>query len=164
MAIDLALVAQHGLVLALLASTVVMSALRLNPRFFLRHFPAGVRASQPPLSPAEKLTGRAIGIALILLLFGVPIWSARVAAMRGSYGGFDIFAHAFLVAMTFNLFDWLVLDELWLGLGRPRWALPPGTTPADVPFDHSQHARGFVKGTVLCAVVGAIAWLIVSPG
>jgi hypothetical protein len=59
--------------------------------------------------------------------------------------------------MTFNLTDWLLLDELWLGIGRPRWALPPGVSEDDVPFDHGQHFRGFVIGTLLCAGVAAAA-------
>jgi hypothetical protein len=163
MEVDLTLVARDGAVLAVTASAVIMGALRLNPRLFLRHFPAAVRASQPPLSAAEKVLGRAIGATLVLLLFGVPVWSARVAAAEQTYGRIEIFAHAFLVAMIFNLADWLVLDELWLGLGRPHWALPPGVVQADVPFDHRQHARGFVIGTALCAAAGILASLIASP-
>jgi hypothetical protein len=163
MGIDLVLVARHGGLLALGLSAIVIIALRMNPRLFLRHFPPAVRASQPPLTGAEKVAGRVLGAALVVLLFGVPVWSARVAAMAEPYGRFEIFAHAFLVGMIFNLVDWLVLDELWLGLGRPQWALPPGVTLEDVPFSHAQHARGCAIGTALCAAVGLIALLVVSP-
>jgi hypothetical protein len=84
-----------------------------------------------------------------------------MAAAGGGYGRIETFAHAFLVAMVFNAVDWLVLDELWLGVGRPRWVLPPGVAPEDVPFDHAQHARGFATGTVLCAVIGLVALLVI---
>jgi hypothetical protein len=163
MAIDLALVAWHGGLLALGCSAVAMSAMKINPRLFLRHFPAAVKASQPPLTGAEQAARGVLGAALVLLLFVVPLWSARVARMVEPYGEFEIFAHAFLVGMIFNLVDWLVLDELWLGLGRPQWALPPGVALEDVPFSHAQHARGFAIGSVLCAAVGLIALLVVSP-
>jgi hypothetical protein len=106
MNIDLGLVARDGALLALAAATVIMSALRLNPRLFLRHFPAAVKASQPPLSAREKTVGRVVAGVLIVLLVGVPIWSARAAAIEGAYGRFEIFAHAFLAGMIFNVVDW----------------------------------------------------------
>src|SRR5262245_39831074 len=106
MDVNLALVARDGAVLAVTASGVAMGALRLNPRLFLRHFPAAVRASQPPLATGEQVARRAIGVALLVLLFGLPVWSARAAAVEAAYGATEIFAHAFLVAMMFNLVDW----------------------------------------------------------
>ena len=156
MSVDLRLVAVHGGLLSLAAGTVIMGALWFNPRLFLRHFPPAVRASQPALSRVERVAGRATGAALIALFVGVPVWSAQVAA-RTDASWVVSFVHAFLVGMTFNLTDWLVLDELWIGIGRPRWALPPGVREADVPFDHRQHFRGFVIGTGLFAVVAALA-------
>jgi hypothetical protein len=157
MDVNFSVVARDGLVLAVMASALAMGALRLNPRLFLRHFPAAVKASQPPLSPGEKAARLAVAITLMVLFVGIPVWSARAAAVEKAYGGIETFAHAFLVSMTFNLVDWVVLDEIWLGLGRPRWVLPAGVNPEDVPFDHLQHARGFAIGTAYSAIIGIIA-------
>jgi hypothetical protein len=162
MMIDVVLVARHGTMLSLVGSTVIMGALRLNPRLFLRHFPATVRASQPPLTSGETAVRWVVGLILIALFVGAPIWSARAAAAAHAYTRWDVFLHAFLVGTIFNLVDWLILDELWIGRGRPRWALPPGVSEAEVPFDHAQHARGFVTGSALFAFVGVIAALVVS--
>lgn len=156
MNLDFRLIAWHGGLLALAASVVIMTALRLNPRLFLRHFPVGVRKAQAPLSRGELAAGYSVGLVLVVLFVGAPIWSTQVAAQR-SRDWLDLFAHAFAVGMMPNLTDWLVLDELWLGLGRPAWALPPGVPASDVPFDHGQHFRGFVTGTVLFAVVAVLA-------
>jgi len=164
MSLDWTLIATHGGVLALAASAVIMGSLRYNPRLFLRHFPAAVRAAQPPLTSSEKAVGRIVGVALIVLFAGVPIWSASVAARHHALGRGDVLVHAFLVGMISNAVDWLVLDELWLGIGKPRWALPPGVTPADVPWNHQQHFRGFISGTVLFLIVGAMASVVVSGG
>lgn len=158
-ALDWWRIARDGALLVVAASALIMGALRANPRLFWRHFPEAVQRALPPLSPAERRAGRIIGVVLIGILVIVPVWSARSAAATNGYGLLDAFAHAFLVAMAFNLADWLILDELWLGLGRPLWALPPGVTLADMPFDHRQHARGFRTGTILCAGVGLIAAL-----
>ena len=155
--LDTGRVLRDGALLSIAAAAVIMGTLRANPRLFLRHFPETVRRAQPALSAAEKRAGRLVGVTLIGLLAIVPVWSARAA--EASYGPGATLVHAFLVGMAANLTDWLILDELWLGLGRPLWALPPGVTLADVPFDHWQHARGFLVGTLLCALVGVAAVL-----
>lgn len=160
MDLDFTQIGRDGALLALTASAIIMGALRLNPRLFLKHFPRAVKESQPPLSTAEKRTGLVVGVALIVLMFGVPVWSARVAALAHGYEQLEIFVHAFLVAMIFNVTDWLLLDELWIGRGRPEWALPRGVNIADVPFDHAQHARGFAVGAVFCAIVGGLATVV----
>ena len=156
MTLDAGTVAWYGGLLSIAASAVIMGSLRFNPRLFLRHFPPAVRASQPPLSSREKMIGRTVGLVLFALFIGVPFWSARVAAQQDPAWP-SVFLHAFLVGMAANVTDWLVLDELWLGLGRPQWALPPGVPQADVPFDHRQHFRGFLTGTVLFAAIAALA-------
>jgi uncharacterized repeat protein (TIGR03806 family) len=158
MTLDGKLILTHGGLLAIAASALIMGLLRYNPRLFLRHFPEKVRAAQPPLSPAEKTAGRIAGILLIGLFLAIPIWSTIEFARARAADPVSLWAHAFLAGMIFNLVDWLVLDELWLGLGRPRWALPAGVQPADVlPFDHRKHFRGFLAGTIIFAVVGLIA-------
>lgn len=160
MTLDGKLILVHGGAVALAASVLVFLALRRNPRLFLKHFPKKVREAQPPLSQAETAAGYVFALPLFLVLVGGPVISTLVAASgRGvPYDPVSLWVHAFLVGMVFNLFDWLVLDELVLGLGRPRWALPPGVTLADVmPFEHGQHFADFLKGVIFCAVVGLIA-------
>jgi hypothetical protein len=162
MSLDFRLIALHGGALATLGSFVIMGALRYNPRLFLRHFPEAVRIAQPAHTPGEKLVGRAVGLLLIGLFVGIPVWSAHVAAAAGRAGFLPLLVHAFLVGMIFNAVDWLVLDELWLRLGRPRWALPPGVGPEDVPWSHTKHFRDFLRGSLLFLAIAAAAALVAS--
>ena len=161
--LDAGRILRDGVFLSVAASALIMGALRANPRLFLRHFPEAVRRAQPALSPAETRAGRLVGMALIGMLVIVPVWSARASADALGYDFGAAFLHAFFVGMAFNVTDWLILDELWLGVGRPQWALPPGVTLDDVPFDHRQHARGFLVGTCLCALISGIAPLPIPP-
>ena len=153
---DLAIALRDGAILAAAGSALIMGALRYNPRLFMRHFPQALKDRIPPLSAHERRVGAVVGVALLGLLVGGPVASAWKAREGASFP--DLALHAFVVGMVFNLVDWLVLDELWIGMLRPRWALPPGATEADFhPFDHARHARGFATGTVLCATVAVIA-------
>lgn len=152
---DLGPALRDGAILGAAASAVVMGSLRMNPRLFMRHFPEALKARLPPLSPDELKVGRWVGAVLMLLLFGGPLASTLLADAETIT---ELYLHAFVVGMVFNLVDWLVLDELWLGVLKPRWAVPPGAEMADfLPFDHARHFRGFLSGTVLCAVSAAIA-------
>ena len=150
----------HGGAIALAASALILLALRLNPRLFLKHFPRKVIEAQPPLSRAETAAGYWLALPLFLVLVGGPIASTLIVA--GGKGTpqdpLSLWVHAFLVGMVFNLFDWIVLDEGLLGIGTPRWALPPGVTLEDVtPFEHGRHFADFLKGVIFCAVVALIA-------
>lgn len=146
---------RDGAILALAASAVVMGSLRLNPRLFMRHFPEPLKARLPPLAPDELKVGRIVGAVLMALLLGGPLVSALLAPPQPFP---QLFLHAFTVGMVFNLVDWLVLDELVLGVLKPHWAVPPGATLADfLPFEHGRHFRGFLTGTVLCAVAALAA-------
>jgi hypothetical protein len=147
---------RDGAILALLASAFVLVLLRANPRLFLRHFPAEVRAATAPKTQRERRISVLIAIPLFVLLLGIPYWSAVSLTERhgGSTSFGAAFTTAFVAMMIFNAVDWLVLDELYLGLNRPRWAAIPGTEHIEFRFDHAQHFRGFVIGTALSAVIG----------
>lgn len=151
---------RDGAILAVAASAVVMGSLRANPRLFMRHFPDALKQRLAPLSPKETKAGAVVGIVLIVLLFGGPLASSMLARPQPLPA---VFLHAFTVGMVFNAVDWLVLDEFVLGVLKPRWALPPGSTLDDFqPFDHGRHARGFATGTVICAVAAALATGVVA--
>jgi hypothetical protein len=157
MTLDGTLILMHGGAMALVTSGIVMGLLRYNPRLFLKHFSEKVRASQPPLNRQETINGTLLGLPLFAALVGFPVWSALEFGKTGA-DALSIWSHAFLVGMVFNLVDWLVLDELWLGVGKPRWALPPGAIWADaLPFEHGRHFADFLKGVIVFAVVACIA-------
>jgi hypothetical protein len=153
---------RDGALVALAASALVMATLRANPRLLMRHFPAELRVAVPPLTSRERPLGKMIGLALIALLVTGP-WISTATAFphEGTINFGSAFAHAFVVSMVFNAVDWLVLDEAWLGGLRPAWAMLPGAEAVPFKFNHLQHARGFVVGSILWAVIaGLVAWAV----
>lgn len=161
MSVDWLLVARDGGILALGACMLIGALLRLNPRLFLRHFPEGVQRAVPPKTPAEKRHSILGGIALLLWTLGVLIVSAVKAEARGATDFVSLAVHTFAVGMVFNLADWLILDELWIGVMRPRWLAPPGIDPTSIPFEHVSHFRAFLRGSVAFAAIGALIALAV---
>lgn len=150
---------RDGAILAVVASCLVMGTLRANPRLLMRHYPKAVREAVPPMTRAERWTAVAIGLLLIGLLVGGPFLSAHLRlADGGPLPASALFLHAFVVGLVPNAVDWLLLDEFWMGVIRPRWAMLTGAEDVPFAFNHGQHARGFVVGAVLAALVaGAVA-------
>ena len=152
--VDLAAILRDGAILSILASAFIVAVMRLEPRIFLRHYPAEIKAAAEPLSARGRVIGRLISLPFLALLAAVPWLSAGAYVAAHPSAEFSAVAvHAFGVAMVFNLVDWLVLDELWLGALRPRWAMPRGAEEVTFRFNHLHHARGFLVGTILSAVL-----------
>lgn len=159
---DWLLALRDGAVLSLLASAWLILLMRLNPRFFLRHYPQEIRAAAAPLTRRERLLGLAAGLPLFALLIGAPFWSAAMLDARRAPASFaELFATAFTVGFTFNLIDWLVLDVLLFGLVRPSWAAIPGAKDVAYRYNWGHHFRGFAIGAVLAGgLAGAIAFVL----
>jgi hypothetical protein len=153
MSLDWGIALRDGAGLALAASALIMGTLRLNPRLLLRNYPPELRQAVPPQTPRERGLATLIGLVLIGMLAAWPAVSVMAAHRSGLPAGFGpAFGHAFVVGTVFNLVDWLLLDELWLGLLRPRWAMLPGAEDVAFRFNHLQHLRGFVVGSVVTAL------------
>lgn len=163
MSLDWQVALRDGAFVALAASLLVMGTLRANPRLLMRHFPRELREAVAPMTPRERVTARLVGLPLIGLLVAGP-WVSTAIALGGAapVPFADAFAHAFVVAMVFNVVDWLILDEFWLGVLRPAWAMLPGAESVAFRFNHLQHARGFVIGSILSAVIAGVVALAVS--
>ncbi len=158
MTLDWQLLLRDGAILAVLASAWVIGSLRYNPRLFLRHYPKEIREAATPLTDAERKTSKLVGLPFLTLLVGAPIWSTLIFAGAHPDASFvDQAIHGFGVSMVFNVVVFLVLDILWLGALRPKWAMIQNTEHFTFRFNTADHARGFVVGTVMALVVGLIA-------
>lgn len=146
----------------------LLLVLRVRPRLFWRRFPESVRAVIPQPSRNERLLGVLAGLPLFAMLIGFPVWAAAGVDRlhQGVASLLDLYLAAYLTWMAFNLFDWLVLDELVVGLVRPRWLVPKGAEQIPIPFDHREHAVAFLKGTIAGTVIaaGVAGFVYLAPG
>lgn len=166
MSVNIHLMIRDGSLFSAAASAYIILMLWVNPRFFLRHYPAKIRNSAPPLKGRERLQAKIFGVPFVAALFLVPFFSAMNGRSHSpadvSFAG--LFLHAFAVASAFNLVDLLILDWLMMCTFPPRFATIPGTSHLNARGNYFHHFRGFMIGTLLSAVVGLItAAVLVRP-
>ncbi len=149
-------VLECGSAMCLVAGGYLFLLLRVWPRVFLKRYPEEIRQAIAPLSPRERLVGFAVSIPFLIALIAFPTWASfRLITETGANFG-DTFLAAYGTWMVFNLFDWLVLDELVIGRARPSWLVLPGAEHIPLTFNHSEHAIAFVKGSVGGAALSVI--------
>lgn len=164
---DLLTAVKLGGINCLISGTWLLLILRIYPRLFLRHFPAEVRAVVPPLSTRERRLGLLAGFPFLIALIGFPAWAAYQVKNVGSgdLGVWRLSLIAFVTWSILNLFDWLIIDELILGIAhrtRASWLILPGTEAVPLRHDHAYHALGFVKGTIGGAFVSLLIGVAIA--
>ena len=156
----------YGALLSVLMTATIIVSLLYRPMIWVGDAPPEVQAAVRPMTAAEKRLKRGLGAVVLLLFLGVLV--ASLIGLRRLAGGALSFADAalstFIVFMTFNvvdlvLIDWLLVERLWTNL----FTLP-GAEGLNVSGGDAYHFRGFLKGTlgggIVAAVIGGVAALV----
>jgi hypothetical protein len=128
---------------------------RTNPRIMLQDYPRDVQAAVPPKTAAQRRQTILWALPLFLVFLGFPV----AAALTAEAAGGDVLTSAlcaFGVGMVINLFDLLILDWLLFCTWTPSFVVLPGTAGMAGYKDYGLHFRGFLKGLVISAALGAI--------
>ena len=148
----------HGAILSVTASTLLVAALRFNPRLFLQDYPEDIQDQVPPKTDQEKKQSLLVGIPFLILLAVLPLISTLALKRQG--GGevsfLQLFLNAFGVAFIFNLVDLLLLDWLIFCFITPQFVVIPGTEGMAGYKDYFFHFKGFIIGTGLSIVAGLV--------
>jgi hypothetical protein len=139
----------YGGILSAVMTVLILGSLAYNPEIWLHDFPRDVQEKYGPASPKSIRQRNILIIPFMLSLFG--ILAAAVITLPQVIGrppGFlDLFLTIFIVFMTFNLVD-LVIIDFGLVLLQPKFIILPGTEGLKGLVDYGFHFRGFLKGTV----------------
>lgn len=144
-----------GLLLSAVVGVIIMISLFVNPRIWRHDYPEAIRVKIPPLNALEKRQ-RAVFAVLFMggtvgltLFFGLQLREQQ----GGALSFLTIFVHLYLVFNIFNLFDAVVLDYLFLGLLRPKFALVPEIAGMEhVLMDTRLHITNYFKGIIFGTV------------
>lgn len=158
----------HALLMGLIAcagfSAVVFGSLYYNPRLWLQDAPEAIQKAVPPQTAQEKRTQFWMAIPLFAAflippIVGVLLWEAS----QGSLPFLGAFLYLWLVWMTVNVFDAVVIDWLVLTLMQPKRFFIPGTEHLGAYMnDMGFHIRAFFKGTILITVMSLIGALLLT--
>jgi len=74
--------ALDGAILSVMASLVLVAALRFNPRLFLQDYPEDIQKQVPPKTDKEKRQSLVVGIPFLILVVAVPFISGRSSLAR----------------------------------------------------------------------------------
>lgn len=150
----------HGLWLSLALGAVIVATLRWNAESWLGDYPPDIREAFGPQS-ARARRDRIVGgiVFLAVLVTGLGLGLGWLFRADGSPGFWDIFLYVFVFATTFNAFDLLVVDWLWLIRFQPRFIVLPGTEGMAGYRDYAFHFRAFLVG-----VVGTIVLALGAAG
>lgn len=158
-----------GLIYSIPGSIYLVILLMIDNRMFLSKgdYPDDVLAAAPPRTPEETRKAAILSIPWFLWSFIFPIYSAvTFARAAGAVSFWAVYAHAFLIFMSFWLVDLVILDGLMFCLVTPSFVVVPGTEGFAGYKDFGFHLRmHFTKGLPYLLAAGlaaaGVAWLII---
>ena len=147
-----------GAILSVIASLILIAALRFNPRLFLQDYPEDIQNRVSPKTSREKRQSLIVGIPFLMLFVAVPFISTLTLKHQGAedVSFLQLFLNAFGVVFIFNLVDLVLLDWLMFCTITPRFVVIPGTEGMEAYKDYAYHFRASITGTVLSVVAGLV--------
>lgn len=155
-----------GAILSLLLSAFIVVTLLYRPMIWINDAPSELRGAAGPMSDADRRLQRWGGLVFIALLIIAPV--VALAGLRSPAGGSLTFGQAalsaFVVLMTFNTVDLVLLDWLFVERLMPGRIVFPGAEGVRFTRGDAYHFRGFLIGTGLslaaAGIIGGVAALL----
>ena len=147
-----------GLIWSVMWSVYVFLILKYYPFSMLHDYPKDIQAAaaiDKPSEEQEKAAKRfgAVGSLIILgtlLAFGLlRFHSEQVSFLQ-------VLEYLFIVAMTWNVADLLVMDWLIVCTITPKWVVIRGTEGCKGYKDYLFHFKGFLIGCVYTAIMAVL--------
>ena len=148
----------YGAILSALLSALFLAAARLNPKIMLRGYPPDIKAKYGPGSEKTSQQRKPMAILLFIILFGTLILSiVRLSAVSGEPLTFTtVFLSTFIVLLTFNLVDLVIIDWLVFVTLQPQFIVLPGTEGMAGYKDYGFHFKAFLRGAALCFIASLV--------
>ncbi len=151
-----------GLIWSVMWSVYVFLILKYYPFSMLHDYPEDIQAAaaiDKPSKEQEKAARRfgAVGgfiIFVILLIFGLMRFYSEQASFV------QVHIYLFIVAMTWNVVDLLVMDWLIVCTITPKWVVIRGTEGCKGYKDYLFHFKGFLIGCVYTTIMAVLfSWI-----
>jgi len=146
-----------GLLQSGILTALILLSLFYNPRIWLHDAPQAMQAAVPPLTKRERRARTLFGIPIFAAFLVPPIASVlHVEAALSGLSFSEAWLHLFIILMTFNLVDLLLIDWGIIVLWNPARFSLAGTEHLRHLNNYAFHFRGFLIGTLLSAIASTI--------
>ena len=148
----------YGMVISLVMTSMILITFRWNPEMWVHDAPPKIRQRYGPVSQKAIRDSRLAAIPTFLLLGGVLVYAIVDLYHRaGGPPGFRaIFLTLFVAMQTFNVFDLLVIDWLFVATLKPKALMIPGTETWEGYDDYGFYVHGFGIGFVGITVASVL--------
>ena len=151
-----------ALLLGLIWSGLWMAFLYVIMKYFpwemLHDYPEDVRKASilPEPTGKQKRNAKIFGGIGSVIIFGalIAFGLLRFRAERAVF--LTLFWFLFIIAMSWNVIDLLVMDWLLVCTVRPAWLIIPGTENCSSYSDYGYHFKGFLIGCIYTTIMALI--------
>lgn len=144
---------------SLIVSVLILLSYKHQPRIWLHQYPKEMQDRVAAKTDAEKQLTRLWGIPIGVCLYLLPLIMVLVRHQFNHFGYTDAFLYLWIMALTFNLVDLLILDWLISVYWRPTWMQLKGAESMQHMENYGFHFKGFVHGLWLATLFAAVAAL-----
>ena len=124
----------------------------------LHDYPEDVRKAStlPEPTGKQKRNAKFFGGIGSVIIFGalIAFGLLRFRAERADF--LTLFWFLFIIAMSWNVIDLLVMDWLLVCTVRPAWLIIPGTENCSSYSDYRYHFKGFLIGCIYTTIMALI--------
>lgn len=148
----------YGIVLSILLSVILIFSLWYNAEIWLSDYPQDIQEQYGPISEEAKQHR----VLVAFPFFGVIILLPAIAAFHLNAlsleipSFIDLFIMLFVIFLTFNVVDLLILDWLFFVYLTPDFIVLPGTEGVEGYDNYYFHFRGFLIGLVIVSIASVV--------
>lgn len=144
-----------GLIWSVMWSVYVFLILKCYPFSMLHDYPKDIQAAaaiDKPTKEQEKAAKR-FGAVGGLIILGTLLAFGSLHFHNEQVSFLQVFEYLFIVAMTWNVVDLLVMDWLIVCAITPKWVVIRGTEGCKGYKDYLFHFKGFLIGCVYTTIM-----------
>ena len=148
----------YGLIWAVMWSVYVFLILKFYPFSMLHDYPKDIQAAatiEKPTKAQEKAAKR-FGAVGGLIIFGVLLAFGLLRFHSEQASFLQVLKYIFIIAMTWNVIDLLIMDWLIVCTITPKWIVLRGTEGCKGYKDYFFHFKGFLIGCVYTTIMALL--------
>ena len=148
----------YGLIWSVMWSVYVFLILKFYPFSMLHDYPKDIQAAatiEKPTKAQEKAAKR-FGAVGGLIILGVLLAFGLLRFHSEQVSFLQVLKYIFIIAMTWNVVDLLIMDWLIVCTITPKWIVLRGTEGCKGYKDYFFHFKGFLIGCVYTTIMALL--------